>query len=121
MDKIVDLYQDKLYFDNNPDGVLIHVFKNKEDLLNKYVISNLFNMKLDEPIRGESYDENFKRYLEELKSLSAYMGEEQQIIIALFGVYENIDIKDIQNIDTRVYSIKDFEVLISDIKDFYNN
>lgn len=117
MDELVEMYNEVLNFDNNDECIKIYVYKNKEDLIKKYVEKNILKMKIDEPITNESYDEKFKGYLKELRMLLKTFNDKEVIIVGVFGFdYEFIDVeRDCINL----YNLSELDLLIEDISNFY--
>lgn len=118
MEELVSIYNEVLNHDNKEDGVRLFVFKNKQDFTKKFVEENLMKMKINEPNHGESYDDTFKNFLNNINMVIEPFGDNEIIIVGVFG--KNIDKIDIGNSDVRVYNIKDISFLIDDIENIYN-
>lgn len=119
MEDLVSVYKDKLDFDSNSKDIRVFIFKNKDDLINKYVDRNLIKMKIDEPNNNQKYDDKFKSYLEELKLLLNPFSKDEVIVVGVFG--KNIENIDINNNDVRLYRIEEFSLLIEDVNHFYTD
>ena len=78
-------------------GVRVFIYKNKNDLVKKYVENNLMKLKVSEPITGEKYDDTFKEYLDEINSLIKPFKEDEVIVVGVFGKYvDDIDIGNVE-------------------------
>lgn len=117
MEELVNIYDEVLNHDNRDDGVRVYMYKNKNDLVKKYVENNLMKLKISEPITGEKYDDTFKKYLDEINSLIKPFKEDEVIVVGVFGKY--VDDIDIGNVDVRVYHADELDLLIEDVYSLY--
>ena len=117
MEELVNIYDEVLNHDNKDDGVRVYMYKNKNDLVKKYVENNLMKLKISEPITGEKYDDTFKKYLDEINSLIKPFKEDEVIVVGVFGKY--VDDIDIGNVDVRVYHADELDLLIEDVYSLY--
>lgn len=117
MEELVNIYDEVLNHDNRDDGVRVYIYKNKNDLVKKYVENNLMKLKISEPITGEKYDDTFKKYLDEINSLIKPFKEDEVIVVGVFGKY--VDDIDIGNVDVRVYHADELDLLIEDVYSLY--
>src|SRR5690606_5854970 len=117
IEELVAVYQEVLNFDKKTDDLRVYVFKDKHDLMKKYVEENLLQMKLKEPITGEKYDNKFKEFLEEIRVLSNTFSNDEIIIIGVYGKY--VDSINIHDNDIRLYHISEISLLADDIKEYY--
>lgn len=117
MEELVSMYDEVLNHDNRDDGVRVFIYKNKNDLVKKYVENNLMKLKVSEPITGEKYDDTFKEYLDEINSLIKPFKEDEVIVVGVFGKY--VDDIDIGNVDVRVYHVDELDLLIEDVNSLY--
>ena len=117
MEELVNIYDEVLNHDNRNDGVRVYMYKNKNDLVKKYVENNLMKLKISEPITGEKYDDTFKKYLDEINSLIKPFKEDEVIVVGVFGKY--VDDIDIGNVDVRVYHADELDLLIEDVYSLY--
>src|SRR5699024_8444008 len=117
MEELVSMYDEVLNHDSRDDGVRVFIYKNKNDLVKKYVENNLMKLKVSEPITGEKYDDTFKEYLDEINSLIKPFKEDEVIVIGVFGKY--VDDIDIGNVDVRVYHADELDLLIEDVDSLY--
>lgn len=117
MEELVNIYDEVLNHDNRDDGVRVYMYKNKDDLVKKYVENNLMKLKISEPITGEKYDDTFKKYLDEINSLIKPFKEDEVIVVGVFGKY--VDDIDIGNVDVRVYHADELDLLIEDVYSLY--
>lgn len=117
IEELVAVYQEVLNFDKKTDDLRIYIFKDKHDLMKKYVEENLLQMKLKEPITGEKYDNKFKEFLEEIRVLSNTFSNDEIIIIGVYGKY--VDSINIHDNDIRLYHISEISLLADDIKEYY--
>lgn len=117
MEELVSIYNDVLDHDSKSNSVRLFVYKNKEDFVKKYVEENLMRMKVSEPNHTEKYENTFKKYLDNINMIISPFGEDEIIIVGVFGDY--VDKIDIGKSDVRVYSIKDISFLIDDMEDSY--
>ena len=117
MEELVSMYDEVLNHDSRDDGVRVFIYKNKNDLVKKYVENNLMKLKVSEPITGEKYDDTFKKYLDEINSLIKPFKEDEVIVVGVFGKY--VDDIDIGNVDVRVYHADELDLLIEDVNSLY--
>ena len=117
MEELVSMYDEVLNHDSRDDGVRVFIYKNKNDLVKKYVENNLMKLKVSEPITGEKYDDTFKKYLDEINSLIKPFKEDEVIVVGVFGKY--VDSIDIGNVDVRVYHVDELDLLIEDVNSLY--
>lgn len=117
IEELVAVYQEVLNFDKKTDDLRVYIFKDKHDLMKKYVEENLLQMKLKEPITGEKYDNKFKEFLEEIRVLSNTFSNDEIIIIGVYGKY--VDSINIHDNDIRLYHISEISLLADDIKEYY--
>lgn len=117
MEELVNMYDEVLNHDSRDDGVRVFIYKNKNDLVKKYVENNLMKLKISEPITGEKYDDTFKEYLDEINSLIKPFKEDEVIVVGVFGKY--VDDIDIGNVDVRVYHADELDLLIEDVDSLY--
>lgn len=117
MEELVSMYDEVLNHDSRDDGVRVFIYKNKNDLVKKYVENNLMKLKVSEPITGEKYDDTFKEYLDEINSLIKPFKEDEVIVVGVFGKY--VDDIDIGNVDVRVYHADELDLLIEDVDSLY--
>ena len=117
MEELVSMYDEVLNHDSRDDGVRVFIYKNKNDLVKKYVENNLMKLKVSEPITGEKYDDTFKEYLDEINSLIKPFKEDEVIVVGVFGKY--VDDIDIGNVDVRVYHVDELDLLIEDVNSLY--
>lgn len=117
MEELVSMYDEVLNHDSRDDGVRVYIYKNKNDLVKKYVENNLMKLKVSEPITGEKYDDTFKKYLDEINSLIKPFKEDELIVVSVFGKY--VDDIDIGNVDVRVYHADELDLLIEDVNSLY--
>lgn len=117
MEELVSMYDEVLNHDSRDDGVRVFIYKNKNDLVKKYVENNLMKLKVSEPITGEKYDDTFKKYLGEINSLIKPFKEDEIIVVGVFGKY--VDDIDIGNVDVRVYHADELDLLIEDANSLY--
>lgn len=117
MEELVSMYDEVLNHDSRDDGVRVFIYKNKNDLVKKYVENNLMKLKVSEPITGEKYDDTFKKYLDEINSLIKPFKEDELIVVGVFGKY--VDDIDIGNVDVRVYHADELDLLIEDVNSLY--
>lgn len=117
MEELVSIYGEVLNHDKRDDGVRVYMYKNKNDLVKKYVENNLMKLKISEPITGEKYDDTFKKYLDEINSLIKPFKEDEVIVVGVFGKY--VDDIDIGNVDVRVYHADELDLLIEDVYSLY--
>ena len=117
MEELVSMYDEVLNHDSRDDGVRVFIYKNKNDLVKKYVENNLMKLKVSEPITGEKYDDTFKKYLDEINSLIKPFKEDELIVVGVFGKY--VDDIDIGNVDVRVYHVDELDLLIEDVDSLY--
>ena len=117
MEELVSMYDEVLNHDSRDDGVRVFIYKNKNDLVKKYVENNLMKLKISEPITGEKYDDTFKEYLDEINSLIKPFKEDEVIVVGVFGKY--VDDIDIGNVDVRVYHADELDLLIEDVDSLY--
>lgn len=117
MEELVNMYDEVLNHDSRDDGVRVFIYKNKNDLVKKYVENNLMKLKVSEPITGEKYDDTFREYLDEINSLIKPFKEDEVIVIGVFGKY--VDDIDIGNVDVRVYHADELDLLIEDVDSLY--
>lgn len=117
MEELVSMYDEVLNHDSRDDGVRVFIYKNKNDLVKKYVENNLMKLKVSEPITGEKYDDTFREYLDEINSLIKPFKEDEVIVIGVFGKY--VDDIDIGNVDVRVYHADELDLLIEDVDLLY--
>lgn len=117
MEELVSMYDEVLNHDSRDDGVRVFIYKNKNDLIKKYVENNLMKLKVSEPITGEKYDDTFKEYLDEINSLIKPFKEDEVIVVGVFGKY--VDDIDIGNVDVRVYHVDELDLLIEDVDSLY--
>lgn len=117
MEELVSMYDEVLNHDSRDDGVRVYMYKNKNDLVKKYVENNLMKLKISEPITGEKYDNTFKKYLDEINSLLKPFKENEVIVVGVFGKY--VDDIDIGNVDVRVYHADELDLLIEDVNLLY--
>lgn len=117
MEELVSMYDEVLNHDSRDDGVRVFIYKNKNDLVKKYVENNLMKLKVSEPITGEKYDNTFKKYLDEINSLIKPFKEDGLIVVGVFGKY--VDDIDIGNVDVRVYHADELDLLIEDVNSLY--
>ena len=117
MEELVSMYDEVLNHDSRDDGVRVFIYKNKNDLVKKYIENNLMKMKISEPITGEKYDDTFKEYLDEINSLIKPFKEDEVIVVGVFGKY--VDDIDIGNVDVRVYHADELDLLIEDVNSLY--
>lgn len=117
MEELVSMYDEVLNHDSRDDGVRVYIYKNKNDLVKKYVENNLMKLKVSEPITGEKYDDTFKKYLDEINSLIKPFKEDEVIVVGVFGKY--VDDIDIGNVDVRVYHVDELDLLIEDVNSLY--
>lgn len=117
MEELVSMYDEVLNHDSRDDGVRVFIYKNKDDLVKKYVENNLMKLKVSEPITGEKYDDTFKKYLDEINSLIKPFKEDELIVVGVFGKY--VDDIDIGNVDVRVYHADELDLLIEDVNSLY--
>lgn len=117
MEELVSMYDEVLNHDSRDDGVRVFIYKNKNDLVKKYVENNLMKLKVSEPITGEKYDDTFREYLDEINSLIKPFKEDEVIVIGVFGKY--VDDIDIGNVDVRVYHADELDLLIEDVDSLY--
>lgn len=117
MEELVNMYDEVLNHDSRDDGVRVFIYKNKNDLVKKYVENNLMKLKISEPITGEKYDDTFREYLDEINSLIKPFKEDEVIVIGVFGKY--VDDIDIGNVDVRVYHADELDLLIEDVDSLY--
>ena len=117
MEELVSMYDEVLNHDSRDDGVRVYMYKNKNDLVKKYVENNLMKLKVSEPITGEKYDNTFKEYLDEINSLIKPFKEDEVIVVGVFGKY--VDDIDVGNVDVRVYHADELDLLIEDVNSLY--
>ena len=117
MEELVSMYDEVLNHDSRDNGVRVYIYKNKNDLVKKYVENNLMKLKVSEPITGEKYDDTFKKYLYEINSLIKPFKEDELIVVGVFGKY--VDDIDIGNVDVRVYHADELDLLIEDVDSLY--
>ena len=117
MEELVSMYDEVLNHDSRDDGVRVFIYKNKNDLVKKYVENNLMKLKVSEPITGEKYDDTFKKYLDEINSLIKPFKEDEVMVVGVFGKY--VDDIDIGNVDVRVYHADELDLLIEDVNSLY--
>lgn len=117
MEELVNMYDEVLNHDSRDDGVRVFIYKNKNDLVKKYVENNLMKLKISEPITGEKYDDTFREYLDEINSLIKPFKEDEVIVIGVFGKY--VDDIDIGKVDVRVYHADELDLLIEDVDSLY--
>lgn len=117
MEELVNMYDEVLNHDSRDDSVRVFIYKNKNDLVKKYVENNLMKLKISEPITGEKYDDTFKEYLDEINSLIKPFKEDEVIVVGVFGKY--VDDIDIGNVDVRVYHADELDLLIEDVDSLY--
>lgn len=117
MEELVNMYDEVLNHDSRDDGIRVFIYKNKNDLVKKYVENNLMKLKVSEPITGEKYDDTFREYLDEINSLIKPFKEDEVIVIGVFGKY--VDDIDIGNVDVRVYHADELDLLIEDVDSLY--
>ena len=117
MEELVSMYDEVLNHDSRDDGVRVFIYKNKNDLVKKYVENNLMKLNVSEPITGEKYDDTFKKYLDEINSLIKPFKEDELIVVGVFGKY--VDDIDIGNVDVRVYHADELDLLIEDVNSLY--
>ena len=117
MEELVSMYDEVLNHDSRDDGVRVFIYKNKNDLVKKYVENNLMKLKVSEPITGEKYDDTFKEYLDEINSLIKPFKEDEVVVVGVFGKY--VDDIDIGNVDVRVYHADELDLLIEDVNSLY--
>lgn len=117
MEELVNMYDEVLNHDSRDDGVRVFIYKNKNDLVKKYVENNLMKLKVSEPITGEKYDDTFREYLDEINSLIKPFKEDEVIVIGVFGKY--VDDIDIGKVDVRVYHADELDLLIEDVDSLY--
>ena len=117
MEELVSMYDEVLNHDSRDDGVRVFIYKNKNDLVKKYVENNLMKLKISEPITGEKYDDTFKEYLDEINSLIKPFKEDEVIVVGVFGKY--VDDIDIGKVDVRVYHADELDLLIEDVDSLY--
>ena len=117
MEELVNMYDEVLNHDSRDDSVRVFIYKNKNDLVKKYVENNLMKLKVSEPITGEKYDDTFREYLDEINSLIKPFKEDEVIVIGVFGKY--VDDIDIGNVDVRVYHADELDLLIEDVDSLY--
>ena len=117
MEELVNMYDEVLNHDSRDDGVRVFIYKNKNDLVKKYVENNLMKLKISEPITGEKYDDTFKEYLDEINSLIKPFKEDEVIVVGVFGKY--VDDIDIGKVDVRVYHADELDLLIEDVDSLY--
>ena len=117
MEELVNMYDEVLNHDSRDDSVRVFIYKNKNDLVKKYVENNLMKLKISEPITGEKYDDTFKEYLDEINSLIKPFKEDEVIVVGVFGKY--VDDIDIGKVDVRVYHADELDLLIEDVDSLY--
>lgn len=117
MEEIVSVYNEVMSHDNKDKGLNIMIYKNKDDFVKKYVEKNILNMKIDEPIHGENYDDKFKSYLERINMILSAYNDEELIIVGVFD--EHPDKWKIGESDIRVYDVDNIDFLMEDINEYY--
>lgn len=117
IEELVEVYNEVLNHDNKGNGVRVFIYKNKDDLVKKYVEDNLMKLKVSEPVTGKKYDDTFKKYLDEVNSLIKPFKDDELIVVGVFGKY--VDKIDIGNVDVRVYHFDELDLLIEDVNEIY--
>lgn len=118
IEELVSTYTEALTFDKQMDDLRVYVYKDKKDLISKYINMYKLRMKVNEPKHGEKYEEKFDRFLKELNMLCTSFKENDIIIVGVYG--EGADKIDIGVNDVRLYHVDELEFLQEDIRSYYN-
>lgn len=117
IEELVSVYNKVTAHDNKENSLNVMVYRNKDDFVKKYVEKNLLNMKIDEPIHGERYDDTFKDYMDKINMILSAYDEDELIIVGVFDKYpENWSIGES---DIRVYDIDNIDFLMEDVSEYY--
>ena len=119
MEELVSIFNSKFDVFIPKKDFKLYVYKNKADLVSKYVDRNLIKMKMDEPLRSEKYDDTFKFYLEEINMLSQTFNDTEPILVGVFG-YRTDWIRIGEN-DVKLYHVEDINLVVEDMNEFYQN
>lgn len=117
MEQLVSRYKEIIDFDSNEQKLNVHVYENKYKFIDDYIRNNLMYLKISEPMSGEKYEQTFKKYLEELKSLTDSYRDDELVIVGVYGYNSNCI--DTNTNDVNLYHMDEIDLLFEDMKDLY--